>query len=149
MRFIKPNASVWVANTFVSGFLLPFTKRDAHLTERNGSDTRYTYHNRAYHATILRYAFESLAQAQDLRPNAVPQSYGRKSVVNLDILRPQNTSSYPIDAYETHTEPMIPRHLIPRFKSFFTRYKTTNGTYTGSDKQEVTPIQIKEEMMRG
>ena len=102
-------------------------------TDRKFLDRRYTHHNRAFHATLLRHSFETHAQRQDLKPSAVPQSFGRDSVVYIDIHRSGNTESYSLEAYATDTVPLIPPSLRKRFDSYISEFKNANGTYTGRD----------------
>lgn len=101
--------------------------------DRKFLDRRYTHHNRAFHATLLRHAFETHAQRQDLRPSAVPQSFGRDSVVYIDIHRPNNTETYSLDAYAAQTLRLMPPSRRRRFYSYLSEFREANGAYDGRD----------------
>ncbi|KAJ3505801.1 hypothetical protein NMY22_g17451 [Coprinellus aureogranulatus] len=104
------------------------------FADRKALKQQYSHHNRAFHSTLVRYAFETYAQKQDMKSNAVPQAFGRDSVVYIDVLRPDNTELYDLEPYVAKTSPLVPSFLRPRFDKYISEFRTSNGTYDGRDK---------------
>ncbi|KAJ3539125.1 hypothetical protein NMY22_g4875 [Coprinellus aureogranulatus] len=108
-----------------------------HLTERRCRHQSYSYHDRSFQSSMLRYAYESLLPTSRYDGNhdgVPPYAMGREGVTFVDLFRPACIKDSPnLDAFVESEYGRVPAHLRPRFSTFMQTFIDTNGFYRGDD----------------
>ncbi|KAJ3526032.1 hypothetical protein NMY22_g10332 [Coprinellus aureogranulatus] len=109
--------------------------------DRKNRDQIYSYHDRAFQASFMRYQYESLAVQRDL--GSIQYAHGRDGIVIVDVLRPFCTLPLPAAPFLQSYLPQVPSHILPRMKEFIAAFSSSNGSYRGDD-----PSQIRRQNIR-
>ena len=101
------------------------------------ADQVYSYDNRTFQTSVIRYAWESLIPNRDRRAGAIPYSEGRDGVVLPDLYRPMITHTIEPSDYLERVLQDVPARLRPRLSEYLKVFVDTNGSYAGSDLTQV------------
>ncbi|KAJ3505656.1 hypothetical protein NMY22_g17505 [Coprinellus aureogranulatus] len=109
--------------------------------DRKSRNQIYSYHDRTFQASFMRYQYETLAVQRDL--GGTRYAHGRDGIVNVDVMRPFGTLPLPSAAFLQSYLPNAPSHILPRMKEYITTFSSSNGSYRGAD-----PAQIRRQNIR-